>query len=73
MLQRPFICYAEFECSIIPNKDPEKVAKHVANSAMFHFVCPCLNMHNCIPENMEKMKLINVVNFDHQSITSLLI
>ena len=35
MLQRPFICYADFECSIIPNKDPNTIAKHVANSAMF--------------------------------------
>ena len=39
MLQRPFIVYADFECSIIPNKDPNKIARHVPNSAMFYFAC----------------------------------
>ena len=39
MLQRPFICYADFECSITTKKDPNKIAKHVPNSAMFYVVC----------------------------------
>ena len=46
-LQRPYIVYADFECSIIPNKDDDnKVAKHVANSAMFYFVCTYDNSKN---------------------------
>jgi hypothetical protein len=40
---------------------------------MSYFVSTCLNMHSCIPEKMEKIKVIDVINFDHQSITSLLI
>ena len=29
-LQRAFIVYADFECSKIPNDDPEQIAKHIS-------------------------------------------
>jgi hypothetical protein len=45
-LQRPYIVYADFEASIIPNDDDIKVAKHVPNSAMFYFVCTYDNSKN---------------------------
>ena len=39
MLERPFIVYADTECSLIKTDDPNKVARHVVNSACFYFVC----------------------------------
>ena len=36
---RPYIVYADTECSLIPSKDPNKLATHVPNSACIYFVC----------------------------------
>ena len=38
-LERPFICYCDFECSLIPTGLTDKIAKHEPNSAMCYFVC----------------------------------
>ena len=67
-LQRPYIVYADFECSIIPNKDDDnKVAKHVVNSAMFYFVCTYDNSKNkvytfegedCVIKMIRKLRYI---------------
>ena len=35
---RPYIVYADFECTLIPEGN-NKIARHVANSACFYFVC----------------------------------
>ena len=68
MWQRPFIFYADFECSIIPNKDPNTIAKHVANSAMFYFVCAYDSSRNklytfegpnCVAEMIVKLRKIS--------------
>ena len=67
MLQRPYIVYADFECSIIPNDDPEKIAKHMPNSAMFYFVCTYDNSKNklykfdgpnCVVDMLRKLRSI---------------
>ena len=39
MLERPYIVYADTECSLIPTNDANTVAKHVVNSACFYVVC----------------------------------
>ena len=39
MLQRPYIVYADFECSLIPTELEGKIARHEPNSAMCYFVC----------------------------------
>jgi hypothetical protein len=36
---RPYIVYADFECTLIPEGNKNKFARHVANSACFYFVC----------------------------------
>jgi len=38
-LERPFIVYADFECSLIPTEMSDKIAKHAPNSAAAYFVC----------------------------------
>ena len=38
-LERPFIVYADFECSLIPTDMADKIARHEHNSAMCYFVC----------------------------------
>ena len=38
-LMRPYIVYADPECSLIPSDDPNKIATHVTNSACIYFVC----------------------------------
>ena len=38
-LERPFIVYADTECSLIKNNDDKKIHKHVVNSCCFYFVC----------------------------------
>jgi hypothetical protein len=39
MLERPFIVYADFECSLIPTDMSDKIAQHEPNSACAYFVC----------------------------------
>jgi hypothetical protein len=39
MLERPFIVYCDFECSLIPTDMSDKIAKHEPNSAAAYFVC----------------------------------
>ena len=39
MLERPYIVYADTECSLIPTNNANKVAKHVVNSDCFYLVC----------------------------------
>lgn len=38
-LTRPFIVYADTECTLIPSKDPNKIATHTPNSACIYLVC----------------------------------
>ena len=38
-LMRPYIVYADPECSLIPSIDPNKIATHVPNSADNYLVC----------------------------------
>ena len=38
-LQRPFIVYADTECTLVKTNDPNKIHEHVVNSCCFHFVC----------------------------------
>ena len=38
-LTRPYVVYADTECSLIPSDDPSKLATHVPNSACIYFVC----------------------------------
>ena len=37
-LQRPFVVYADFECSLIKSDEPGILQKHEPNSAAFYFV-----------------------------------
>ena len=39
MLERPFIVYCDFECSLIPTDMSDKIAQHEPNSAAAYFVC----------------------------------
>ena len=38
-LMRPYVVYADTECSLLPSNDPNKIATHVPNSACIYFVC----------------------------------
>ena len=38
-LKRPYIVYADTECTLNPSDDPKKIMTHVPNSACFYFVC----------------------------------
>ncbi len=42
MLERPFIVYADFECSLIPTERSDKIARHEPHSASCCFVFVCL-------------------------------
>ena len=37
-LKRPFVVYADFECSLIKSDEPGILQKHEPNSAAFYFV-----------------------------------
>ena len=39
MLERPFIVYCDFECSLIQTDMSDKIALHAPNSAAAYFVC----------------------------------
>ena len=38
-LERPFIVYADTECTLVKTNDPNKIHEHVVNSCCFQFVC----------------------------------
>ena len=38
-MERSYIVYADFECSLCPSEDVNKIAYHKPNSACFYFVC----------------------------------
>ena len=46
MLERPFILYADFECSLIPTDAVDKIARHEPNSAAAYFDCTFGNSRN---------------------------
>jgi len=67
MLERPFIVYADFECSLIPTDMPDKVARHEPNSAAAYFVCTFDNSRNklykfegrdCVINMIEQLRLL---------------
>ena len=39
MMERPYIVYADTECTLCENHDDEKVSIHKPNSACFYLVC----------------------------------
>ena len=39
MIERPYIVYADCECSLIPTNEKYNIAKHVPNSECFFLVC----------------------------------
>ena len=38
LLERPYVVYADFECSLIPSDEPGILHKHEPNSAAYYFV-----------------------------------
>ena len=45
-LERPFIVYADTECTLEKTTDKHKIHKHVVNSCCFYFVCTYDNSKN---------------------------
>ena len=67
MLERPFIVYCDFECSLIPTETSDKIAKHAPNSAASYFVCTFDNIRNkyykfegidCVQNMIEQLRLL---------------
>ena len=67
MLERPFIVYADFECSLIPTDMADKIAKHEPNSAAAYFVCTFDSSRNklykfegrdCVINMIEQLRLL---------------
>ena len=67
MLERPFIVYCDFECSLIPTVMSDKIAKHELNSAAAYFVCTSDNARNqydkfegkdCVQNMLEQLRLL---------------
>ena len=63
-LKRPFIVYADTECTLVKNNDPNKIHKHVVNSCCFYFVCTFDSSRNklwhfrcddCIPKMIKEL------------------
>jgi hypothetical protein len=48
MLERPFIVYADTECTLEKTNDEHKLSKHVGNSVCYYFVCTFDNSRNYI-------------------------
>ena len=66
-LERPFIVYADFECSLIPTDMSDKIAKHEPNSAAAYFVCTFDESRNkyykfegrdCVINMIEQLRLL---------------
>ena len=67
MLERPFIVYADFECSLIPTEMSDKIARHEPNSASCYFVCTFDSSRNklytfegrdCVINLIEQLRLL---------------
>ena len=67
MMERPFICYCDFECSLIPTGMSDKIARHEPNSAMLYFVCTFDDSRNklykfeggnCVINLLEQLRLL---------------
>jgi hypothetical protein len=67
MLERPFIVYCDFECSLIPTNMSDKIAQHEPNSAAAYFVCTFDNTRNqyykfegkdCVQNMLEQLRLL---------------
>jgi hypothetical protein len=67
MLERPFIVYADFECSLIPTDMADKIARHEPNSACAYFVCTFDSSRNklykfegrdCVINMIEQLRLL---------------
>lgn len=67
MLERLFIVYCDFECSLIPTDMSDKIAKHTPNSAASYFVCTVDSSRNqyykfegmdCVQNMIEQLRLL---------------
>ena len=67
MLERPFIVYADFECSLIPTGMSVEIARHEPNSASCYFVCSFDSSRNklytfegrdCVINVIEQLRLL---------------
>ena len=67
MLERPFIVYCDFECSLIPTEMSDKIALHTPNSAAAYFVCTFDHSRNqyykfegrdCVQNMLEQLRLL---------------
>ena len=67
MLERPFIVYCDFECSLIPTDMSDKIALHTPNSAAAYFVCTFDYSRNqyykfegrdCVQNLLEQLRLL---------------
>ena len=69
---RPYIVYADFECTLIPEGNKNKFARHVANSACFYFVCSYDSSKNrlwhSVGENCVQEMLIELTALAEQCI-----
>jgi hypothetical protein len=75
MMERPFIVYADFECSLIPTGHKEKIAKHEPNSAAMYFVCTFDDTRNkyyqfdgvdCVKNMIKKLREISKICLKEQ-------
>ena len=67
MLERPFIVYCDFECSLIKTEMSNKIARHEPNSAAAYFVCTFDTSRNqyckfegrdCVINLIEQLRLL---------------
>ena len=67
MLERPFIVYCDFECSLIKTEMSDKIARHEPNSAAAYFVCTFDSSRNkyykfegrdCVLNLIEQLRLL---------------
>ena len=61
MLERPFIVYADFECSLVPTDMVDKIAVHEPNSACAYFVCTFDSSRNKLYKFVGNNCVINLV------------
>ena len=67
MLERPFVVYCDFECSLIKTEMSDKIARHEPNSAAAYFVCTFDSSRNkyykfegrdCVLNLIEQLRLL---------------
>jgi hypothetical protein len=67
MMERPFIVYCDFECSLIKTEMADKIARHEPNSAAAYFVCTFDSSRNkyykfegrdCVINLIEQLRLL---------------